>query len=63
MNTARYIGSRSESNLRGPQFDCDRTTLPVNVEHRCDQLIDRCGTDVVAAAFLQRAGTACVRAR
>jgi hypothetical protein len=25
MNTARYIGSRSESNLRGAQFACDRT--------------------------------------
>ena len=28
MNAARYIGSRSESNLRGAQFACDRTTLP-----------------------------------
>jgi hypothetical protein len=28
MNTARYIGSMSESNLRGAQFACDRTTLP-----------------------------------
>ena len=28
MNTARYIGSRSESNLRHAQFTCDRTTLP-----------------------------------
>ena len=54
MNTARYIGSRSESNLRGAQFASDRTTLPM-MSITAATSSSTIAALIAAVAFLQRA--------
>ena len=54
MNTARYIGSRSESNLRGAQFASDRTTLPM-MSITAATSSSTIAALIAALAFLQRA--------